>query len=1128
MILNHPINMKKKFFLIFIFFLHLIFVSYHFQSPKNQVIAFGTIKQDNERISGVSLKVLHNNKVIENRVTGRFGAYRFSLQFNTEYTIVISKNGYLKETIRIDTHVPEEVIAYGANIFWEPDFLIYKIMPGLTIEEFKVPLAHYIFDMEYWGFLEDKDYKLKILPYVSSIIAKIDTLGKLAYETEMLKADSLYNAQKFEEAIMAYYEARKYSSDDDYINQQIKNSKKLIKKQYNETDSYMKAIRKADDFFNCGQLETANRYYQKALIYKPKEEYPLEKIFEIDSLQSIAWILKNELSDRYIFKGDSLFKSGYFNESQENYSEALTILPEKLHPKMMIRTIDSILKLQPIINAKLAATKIPETQEIPTEPSDTLTEETIHSEDTIIFGETSDQYGNIHAIIQSTQESDIDYEAFISSAESGSSSYRYETDNTVSAIDTSETEVVIMNLEQSLQERIIAGDRYGTSQVLSAIGKVYQNDYKLGKALELYNRSLVIKRELHDKQGEAEVLYDIASVLYDSGSYNTAIQTFEQILELSDEINDPAQNAEIFSGLGVVFETTYRYQEAIDNYNRSQEIKNKLGDKEGSSEIYKKIGNIYFEQNNYEMAIEELEKSYIIDEQLDNKEEMASGLNSIGAVYYSMNQYDRALKYFQKSLNIIHEIDNLQLEAITLNNMGNVNFDNNRFNEAIEYYEKSLRIKTDLSLIEGMAVTLHNIGNSFFAIQEYSKALEYYNSSQQAAEKSNYRLVIWKNLEAFAKTFAAMGKYKEAFEKYREYTESRYEFSDRARQLIEMREHYESEKMTVKTLKRELQKQNRMARYEAERNRREMQIIQLEMENKEQQLKKNRTMISCIVLGSFLILIFSLIITRQYRLAHKAYNLVAEQKKHITEGISYAARIQKAVLPPEKITQNLLPEYFILNKPREAVGGDFYWVATHYNKTVVAVSDCTGHGVPGGFMSMLGIAILNEIISIEQPLESCEILTHLRDRVVEALHQKHGLSDSMDGMDISLIIIDMDKNELQFSAAYHSLYLVRDGNLEKIKGDRVSIGYHHLTKPFTSKTIPLQKKDMVYLTTDGFIDQIGQKSKNRFMFSNFKNVLLSIYKKPLREQEAHLEKVLSEWKGDTVQTDDILVMGLRF
>ncbi|MCG8699984.1 MAG: serine/threonine-protein phosphatase, partial [Bacteroidales bacterium] len=338
--------------------------------------------------------------------------------------------------------------------------------------------------------------------------------------------------------------------------------------------------------------------------------------------------------------------------------------------------------------------------------------------------------------------------------------------------------------------------------------------------------------------------------------------------------------------------------------------------------------------------------------------------------------------------------------------------------------------------------------------------------------------------------------------------------------LTELREQYESSKIVVKKLKRELQKQNRIAKYEAERNRRKMQM-------KELQLKRQRVVIFSFIIGVVLILIFTSIVIRQYRQKNKAYKIVAMQKKHITDGIAYAARIQKATLPRSDLLTSLVPNHFLINQPREQVGGDFYWAARHFNKNIIVVSDCTGHGVPGGFMTMLGLAILNEIISTNHPLQAHEILIMLRDRIIGALHQKDDESETRDGMDLTLVIIDPETNHVQFSGAYHSLYYVTDGKLETLRGDKMPIGYHYSDKQFTSKELQLKEGDMLYMTSDGYIDQIGHEKWTRFLSGNFKKELEKIHHLPLEEQKTHLLKVNSEWRGDVEQTDDMLVMGIR-
>ena len=1139
--------MKKILFQAFNLLFLLLISSYSVKTDNN-IVWYGAIKCGSEKISGVSIKVYENGKLVESAVTGRNIGYGFLLNFNTNYDIVISKDGYLKETLQIDTHVPEEVINLGDEISWEPDIFIYKKAPGLDIEEFEIPLARFVFNLEFWRFIENTEYAKQVKPALNKVLNEIEDLKRVAYNAEIVKGDSLLISKNYEEAIIAYQHAGNYSNEDTYSKTQIKTSKKLLKKQLTEEEGYKRALSKADDYYNDGKLESAIAYYQKALIYKPKELYPLDKLYLIDSIQSYRWIKLNNKYDRYVALGDSMYYVNDYLSSKANYSDALSLFPKKIYPEIMLNKIDSIESIEQVEEKKVelavSEANIPDSAASSTENADLVYNEMIKEADKAFKAGNYELAANYYQKALDEKPNDRfagkqlkETEKILSQAE------KPETVNLASSIKVPTAEetyssksIIITNeskdeslkrLREALTEKVKEGNKNATSEILEEIAVVYQNDYNLGKALEYFNQSLEIKQDIGDKKGEVEILSNIAGVMYDSGSYDEAILNFERSLDLAEEIDDKEQSSEILKNIATVYENTYRYDEAIINLKKSLEIKVEANDKPGLSEVHKNIGNIYYEQNKFDMAIKELEKSIQIDEQLDNKEELGATFNNLGAAHYNAGQYDEAINYYEKSLDVAEETNNQRDRSIALNNIGNINFDFSKFTEAIDYYEKSLEIKTDLIFKEGMAVTLHNIGNSYFKMKEYASAIEYFTASQDIAKESNYWDVIWRNYEAFAKTFAATGNYKKAYNYYKQYANSKYEMQGESEQLVEMREKYESSKIAVKSLKRELQKQHRLARYESERNRRELQIAELEVENKREQLQKQKIAIISFIIGSLLILAFALVISKQYRLKNKAFHIVAEQKRHITDGIDYAARIQKAVLPPEKYINAILPNHFIINKPRDIVGGDFYWVARHFDKVVIVVADCTGHGVPGGFMSMLGIAMLNEILSDDSPLEPHEILTQLRERVMEALHHKSNTERTSDGMDISIVILDQAKKEIQFSAAHHTMFLINSDQLELIKGERVPIGYHFKSKKFTSKTIQLQKGDMIYLASDGYTDQLGEKTLCRFMLSQFTDTLTSINKNPLEEQKKQLEEKLIDWKGNLEQTDDILVLGVR-
>ncbi|MGC1390923.1 MAG: SpoIIE family protein phosphatase [Bacteroidales bacterium] len=252
------------------------------------------------------------------------------------------------------------------------------------------------------------------------------------------------------------------------------------------------------------------------------------------------------------------------------------------------------------------------------------------------------------------------------------------------------------------------------------------------------------------------------------------------------------------------------------------------------------------------------------------------------------------------------------------------------------------------------------------------------------------------------------------------------------------------------------------------------------------------------------------------------------QNKEIRTSIKYAGRIQNALMPPKEYLDNLLPSYFIFNRPCEIVSGDFFWLGSMGDEVLIAVADGTGHGVPGAFMSILGIASLNEIINKSTDFSANEILNQLRKQVIKALHQTGDRNESKDGMDIAICIIDFNKGKLQFSGASRPLYLIRDNELMEFQGDKMPIGiYFEEELPFTNIEIRIKKNDLLYLFTDGFIDQSGGLNKKTFKSQNFKKLLLDYHTLPLVEQRIMLEKAFEEWKDNNEQIDDILVFGIK-
>jgi len=270
------------------------------------------------------------------------------------------------------------------------------------------------------------------------------------------------------------------------------------------------------------------------------------------------------------------------------------------------------------------------------------------------------------------------------------------------------------------------------------------------------------------------------------------------------------------------------------------------------------------------------------------------------------------------------------------------------------------------------------------------------------------------------------------------------------------------------------------------------------------------------------------IIETQLEVALIQKDEISEKKKEITDSIRYARRIQSALLPKEDLFKKIFTDYFIFYKPKDIVSGDFYWISVKGNKTIVAATDCTGHGVPGAFMSIMGMVFLNEIVNNQGILQPNKILDNLNRRIISSLGQNRKKGETSDRMDIALVSIDLGNYSLQYAGAFNSLFIIRNNCLHEIKGDRMLIGvFNRKKKSFTNHEIEIKTNDSIYLFSDGYIDQFGWRSDKKFNMNNFREFLLSIQNVPMKAQKLLLENNLINWMGDMDQIDDILVIGIK-
>ncbi|MDO9579504.1 MAG: YfiR/HmsC family protein [Bacteroidales bacterium] len=268
-------------------------------------------------------------------------------------------------------------------------------------------------------------------------------------------------------------------------------------------------------------------------------------------------------------------------------------------------------------------------------------------------------------------------------------------------------------------------------------------------------------------------------------------------------------------------------------------------------------------------------------------------------------------------------------------------------------------------------------------------------------------------------------------------------------------------------------------------------------------------------------------IEEQRDLAAAQRDQIAYQKKHITDSIMYAKRIQTALLPSLELFSDKL-EHFVLYKPLAIVSGDFYWVSTQDNLQIIIAADCTGHGVPGAFMSMLGVTMLNEIVNGKHILMPDQIIENLRQGVIKSLNQVAEEDSIKDGMDIAICVVDFDKNILWYAGANNPLYLVRGGELIHYRADKMPVAIHYRMGPFTLHQIELQKDDAFYLFSDGYADQFGGPKEKKFMTMKLKETLVAMAGLPMLQQGEQLDEIFEAWRGDNPQIDDVILIGVRY
>ncbi|MDA3953938.1 MAG: tetratricopeptide repeat protein [Bacteroidales bacterium] len=557
---------------------------------------------------------------------------------------------------------------------------------------------------------------------------------------------------------------------------------------------------------------------------------------------------------------------------------------------------------------------------------------------------------------------------------------------------------------------------------------------------------------------------------------------------------------------------------------------------------YQILGEAHYLQENYDNSLDYFTKYLNIQLEKDNKLKIGKAYNNLGIVYRTLDDYTEAIQCYKKSMEIYLELNNIEGLNNTYNNLGVLYEYLELFAQANEFYKKSLKIELGLNDQEGISTSYLNLGGINLKLKNYSKAIDFCEKSIKISDSLDFKHTLEVNYDILYQTYNQINNTEKALfylEKFYELKNSRIN-QDSNYQIAELEIKYQSDKkqQEIELLnKQKKQKKllnifgfsglfvfsgfiiflilvNKLRR----NNNRKLNVRNVEVMQQKEEIEAQRDEIEAQRDE----------IKQQIDLSELQTDRILKQNKDITDSIEYAKHIQIALFPDKITLQKTLKNGFCLFKPKDIVSGDFYWVAQIGNKSIIAAADCTGHGVPGAFMSIIGINFLNEIIYDEHVLTPKEILNQLRKKIIKTMVHANRISETKDGMDISLIVIDYDNMKLEYAGAYNNLYYIRDHMLNVIKADRMPVGISEKSiAPFTNHTIDIQKGDLFYMFTDGYTDQFGGPQRKKFRPGNLRELLLEIHENEMPEQKRILFETFINWKSKEQQVDDILSIGVK-
>ena len=668
------------------------------------------------------------------------------------------------------------------------------------------------------------------------------------------------------------------------------------------------------------------------------------------------------------------------------------------------------------------------------------------------------------------------------------------------------------------------------------IGNSYEVLHETDSALDHYIFALSFFKELTYDAKTAETLYKIASIYFSISNYKAALLNANESLEIYEIIDDPKTIASLHALLCEIKSILGFKTSAIEDCRKSLILYESLKLTEGKTRLLNSLGKIYLDLNQYQRCEEYFNRALYMAKFDQDSSIIAGTYNNLGNDYLKMGENEKAIQFFSMALDLNEHKGDFFGIGNSYYNLGISMAGTNLYDSALVFLEKSLQISQQIQDLELEARNYSEIGKIYQEKGENDLAVEYLKNGVILAEKIDAGPILENSYYNLAKYYDEIGDSDNALNYFKLY-------------MLHKDEIFQNQS-SLKFAEAE-------ALYNLEKKAKQIQLLRSENRIKDLEASEKNLMNIWLITGLIFVFTTMIIVYRQYRMQNKANLILQKQKEaiqrqteeiisqrndiekinqiiieknnQITDSIQYAKRIQLSLLPDEELLKRYFDHSFVLFLPKDIVSGDFYWLKNTHDVLLMAVVDCTGHGVPGAFMTLLANSLLNQTATGKSESPSPSSLLHVLDEKVKQSLNQHGTSFfTFEGMDMAICMIDLKNRQINYSGAKIPLYYKQNGVLHQVKPDRISVGGNEITdKKFTDKTIQLKKGDCIYLATDGFQDQFGGEEGKKYMKLHFRNLIEHISSQPPEKQKEILYSRFNEWKGFHPQTDDVLVMGIK-